>query len=229
MNTLGIVVACGKEEEVAPGTEAAFLTLGNMPMFVHSLQVFEKSPVVDGVIIAVAKERIDATVHAIRRFGCTKIKGIVVGSTTRLTTLRTVFSKMPEPASLIVIHEASRPFLKPEYLEETVKAAKRYGCSIAAHRLPGSAKYAKKGMKATETLERNAVWIAQTPQVFKSDVIGKIIDAKSKNVKIIDDESEYVRKPAEVHMVEVGDGNNMKVRSSRDLAIATALLNAKLV
>jgi len=227
MNTLGVIIACGKEEEIAPGTEAAFLTLGNAPMIVHSLKVFEDTSGIDGIIIAVAKERVDATIHAIKRFGCTKVKGVVVGSANRLATLRTVFSKLPEPASVIIVHEASRPFVKKEYLEETLKAAKRYGCSIAAHRIPDGTKFAKKGVKAAETLERNAVWISQTPQAFKSEVLEKIIDPKTKGVKIVDDESEYVRKPAEVHMVEVGSGN-MKVRSSRDLAIATALLNANL-
>lgn len=228
MNTLGIIIACGKEEEVAPGTEAAFLTMGNAPMFISSLQVFEQCGIIDGVILAVSKERVDATINAIKRFGCTKVKGIVVGSANLLATLRTVMAKLPEEASTLVIHDASRPFVKTEYIEETVKAAKRYGCSIAAHRVADATKLSGKGVKVVDTLERNAIWLAQTPQAFKSDVLEKIISTKNKGVKIIDDISEHVRKPAEVHMVEVGEGN-MKVRSSRDLSIATALLSARLV
>ena len=88
-------------------------------------------------------------------------------------------------------------------------------------------KLAPKGMKAVKTLERNSVWAAQTPQAFKYEVLEKLIAGTSKNIKILDDESEVVRKPSEVHMVEAGPAN-VKIRSSADLAMATALLNAKI-
>ena len=65
-------------------------------------------------------------------------------------------------------------------------------------------------------------------QVFKFDVFEKILDGNAKNIKLVDDESEFVRKPSEVHMVEAGP-TNIKIRSSADLALATALLNANVV
>ena len=83
-------------------------------------------------------------------------------------------------------------------------------------------------MKVTKTNERNTVWAAETPQAFKNDVLLKVIENKTKAVKVIDDESEFVRRPSEVHLVETGDGN-IKIRTKRDLAVATALLNARLV
>jgi len=225
MNTLAIVIACGKEEEISSGTDTAFLTLGNVPMLALTLKTMQATPSIDGIIVAVGKSRTDAAVHLIKRYGCTKVRGIVVGGVTRLSTLRTVLSKMPEPATVILVHEASRPFVEVDVIEEAIKAGKRYGCAIAAHRLPDAAKLAPKGMKATKTLERNSVWAAQTPQVFKADVLEKLIEGSAKDIKILDDESEFVRKPSEVHMVEAGPAN-IKIRNSADLAMATALLNA---
>jgi 2-C-methyl-D-erythritol 4-phosphate cytidylyltransferase len=111
-------------------------------------------------------------------------------------------------------------------MEETLKSAKRYGCAIAAHKLSDSVKLSPKGFKATGTVNRNTAWVAETPQAFKAEVLEKIL--RSKGVKIVDDESEYVRKPGEVHMVEAGP-LNMKIRTAEDLAIATALINAKVV
>ncbi|HSR88745.1 MAG TPA: 2-C-methyl-D-erythritol 4-phosphate cytidylyltransferase [Pontiella sp.] len=227
MNTLAIVIACGKEEELSPGTETAFLPLGDMPMLAFALKTMQATPSIDGVILVVGKARTDAAMHLIKRYGCTKVVGIVIGGVTRLSILRSVFSKMPEPASMIVVHEASRPFVSIDVLEETIKAGKRYGCAIAAHRLSDSMKLAPKGMKAVKTLERNSVWAAQTPQAFKFEVLEKLIAGTSKNMKILDDESEFVRKPSEVHMVESGSAN-IKIRSAEDLAVATALINAKI-
>lgn len=226
MNTLVVVVACGKEEEIAPGTETAFLTLGNGPVLSHSLCTYQSCRVVDGIIVVVSKDRVDSTLQIIKRFGCSKVRGIVVGGVNRLSTLRTVFSKLPEPAATILVQEVSRPFVAHNVIDEAVKSAKRYGCAIAAHRLPDAVKIAAKGLKPDQTLDRKTVWVAQTPQAFRSEVLEKLIDPKNKGVKLVDDESEWVRKPAEVHMIEAGCWN-MKIRTSEDLAVASAMLTAQ--
>lgn len=227
MSTLAIVIACGKEEQIAPGTDTAFLTLGSRPILAHSLRTFQDSDSIDTIILAVAKDRVDSALQVVKRFGCTKVRGIVVGGTNRLSSLRTVYAKLPAPATSILVHEASRPFISGAIIQETVKAAKRYGCAIAAHRIQDSVKLAAKGLKPDKTLERNTAWIAQTPQVFKVEVFEKIIDPKNKNIKLVDDESEWVKKPAEVHMVEAGYGN-IKIRTADDFSEATGLFNAKL-
>ncbi len=227
MSVMAVVIACGKEEEISPGTEAAFLPLGNGPILSHSLKVLEQSACIDRVIVVVAKERVESSLQIIRRFGFTKVRGIVVGGVGRISSLRTVFSKVQTEPSVVVIHEASRPFLNPAVLQETVKNAKRYGSSIAAHKLRDAAKMAPKGMRVAVTLDRNTVWAAQTPQAFKTSVLKSIIDTRNKRVKLIDDESEFVTAPAETHMIEAG-AVNIKIRSRSDLEIAAALLHAKL-
>lgn len=225
MNTMAIVIACGKEEEIAPGTEAAFLPLGSRPIIGHSLKTLEESAAVDSVVVVVTKDRVDATIQVIRRFGCAKVRGVVVGGVNRMSSLRTVFGKIQTDPSVVVVVEASRPFLSHTTLSETVKRAKRYGCAIAAHRIPDATKLAPKGAKVAKTMERNTVWAAQTPQAFKTTVLKKIID--SKGVKIIDDESEFVSGVAETQMVEAGY-TNLKIRTKADLEIASALLHANL-
>ncbi|WP_372795740.1 2-C-methyl-D-erythritol 4-phosphate cytidylyltransferase [Pontiella sp.] len=228
MSVIAIIIACGKQEEIAPGTEAAFLTLGSGPILSHSLKTLEEASCIDRVIVVVSKERVDAAMQIIRRYGCTKVRGVVIGGASRMSSLRTVFSKMPSDPSVVVIHEASRPFLSKKILAETVKGAKRYGSSIAAHKVEDSVKIAPKGMRVGETLDRNTVWTAQTPQAFKINVIKSIVETRNKGVKLIDDESALVTAPAETHLVEAG-WTNMKIRSRHDLEIAAALLHARLV
>lgn len=228
MNTLAIVIACGKEEEIARGTETAFLTVGNLPVLAHSLRTLQRAQSVDGFIVACAKDRIDSTMQVAKRFGCTKLRGIVTGGSTRISTLRAALAKLPEEVPIVIVHEASRPFLTEGVLQETIKAAKRYGCAIAAHRVPDAAKVAPRGLKAMETLDRNTVWVAQSPQVFRIEVLEKMLNPKNQKVKLIDDASEFIGKPSEVHLVEAGS-KNMKIRTADDLAIATALFSANLV
>jgi 2-C-methyl-D-erythritol 4-phosphate cytidylyltransferase len=225
VRTLVIVVACGKEEQLASGTDTAFLSLGNRPVIAHSLDIFQKMDEVDGIIIATGKDRIDSAVQLIRRFGYTKICGIIAGGSGRLTTLRTVFSKLPEEANIVLIHESSRPFIHPKVIQETLKAARRYGSAIAAHRIPNAVKVAENGLKVKKTLGRNSAWETQSPQAFKFDLLQKII--ASKGINLVDDESEWVRKPHEVHLVESGR-LNMKIRTAEDLKLAVAIFNTGL-
>lgn len=227
MNTLAIVIACGKGEQIAPGTDTAFLSLGNRPVLAHSLRVLHASSEVDGIIVAVGKDRVESAMQVVKCFGCTKVRGIVVGCSNRLSSLRTVYAKLPESASTIIVHEASRPFISADVIKEGVKAAKRYGCAIAAHRIPDAVKIAAKGLKPDKTLPRGTVWTAQTPQIFRTEVFEKIINPKNKDVKLVDDESEWVKKAAEVHMVEAGYGN-IKIRTADDFSEVTALYSARL-
>jgi 2-C-methyl-D-erythritol 4-phosphate cytidylyltransferase len=227
MNTLAIVIACGKEEQITPGTDTAFLSLGSRPVLAHCLQTLQGSISVDSIIVVVSKDRVDSAMQVVKSFGCTKVHGIVSGSSNRLNSLRAVYAKLPEPASNVIIHEASRPFITQQVIADGVKAAKRYGCAIAAHRVPDAVKVSSKGLKAEKTLERNSVWIAQTPQMFKIDVFERLINPKNKTIKIIDDESQWVKKPAEVHMVEAGF-SNIKIRTASDFSEVTALFNARL-
>ncbi|MDZ8117667.1 IspD/TarI family cytidylyltransferase [Pontiella agarivorans] len=228
MSVMAIVIACGKEEEIASGTEAAFLPLGSGPILLHSLKTFEDADCIDHIVVVVRKERVESTIHAIKRFGCTKVHGVVIGGVNRLSSLRTVFSKIQTDPGVVVIHEASRPFLTQNVLSETVKRAKRYGSCIAAHKIEDATKYAPKGSRVVETLDRNTVWAAQTPQAFKTPVIKEVIDSKNKGMKLIDDESSLVMPSTETHLFEAGF-ENMKIRTRHDLEVAAALLHAKLV
>lgn len=227
MSVLAILIACGREEEIATGTDSAFLSLGNTTLLVRTLMTYQAADTIDGIVVVVGEDRINSTLHLIKRYGCSKVSGVMAGGSTRLSIVRQVLAKIPDHPAIVVLQEASRPFVSEKLLAETIKGAKRYGCAIAAHRIPDAVKSAPKGMKAAKTVGRNTVWAAQTPQVFKIDVLEKIVHSKAQSIKIIDDESEFVRKPSEVHLVEAGS-KNMKIRTTDDLAVATALLNANL-
>jgi 2-C-methyl-D-erythritol 4-phosphate cytidylyltransferase len=226
MNTLAIIIACGKEEQITKGTDTAFLTLGSRPVLAHSLQTFQKASSVNGIIVVVAKDRVDSALQVVNRFGCTKVCGIVTGSSQRLTSLRAVLAKLPESANTILIHEASRPFVSEKTIAACVRATKRYGCAVAAHCIPDAVKLAN-GLTVKKTLERHAVWQTQTPQGFKTALLEKLVDSKNKNIKVIDDESEWIKKPAETHLVESGGDQNMKIRTAEDLLKATAFFHAQ--
>ena len=222
MATWAIVLACGKEQEVSPGVDAAFLALGSRPLLSRSLQVLEQNSEIDGVILVVRKDRIDTTLHVIRSFGCRKISAVVAGGPVRLTNLKDAYAQIPDSATIVVVHDASRPFVIDQTVTDTVKAAKRYGAAVAAARSADAVKFAEKGQKAEKTLERNSIWLVQTPQAFKRPVFEKLL---KNGAKLKDDESGLLEKSKQdVHLVASPAGN-MKIRTSDDLTLASAILS----
>jgi 2-C-methyl-D-erythritol 4-phosphate cytidylyltransferase len=223
MSTWAIVLACGKEDEISSGVDVAFLALGSRPIISRSLQTLEQNEMVDGIVLVVKKERVDTALHVVRSFGCRKISAIVAGGSVRLTNLKNAFAQLPDDAGSILIHDSSRPFVTDDVVTETIKAGKRYGAAVAASRSVDSVKLAEKGQKVTKTMDRNTIWLVQTPQVFKREVFEKILKSP---IKLKDDESALLEKTRQdIHLVASPPGN-MKIRNSDDLAVASAILSA---
>jgi 2-C-methyl-D-erythritol 4-phosphate cytidylyltransferase len=222
MSAWAIVLACGKDQEIGAGIDVAFLTLGSRPIVARSIQTLDQNPLIEGIVLVVRKERVDSALHTVRSFGCRKISAIVAGGPIRMTNLKNAFEKVPEEATSVLIHEASRPFVTDEVVAEVIKAGKRYGAAVAAVKSPDGVKLAEKGQKVSKSLDRNTVWLVQSPQVYKIDVFKKMLKGAG---KLLDDDSELLAKmKQEIHLVP-GASGNMKIRTADDLQVASAILS----
>ena len=217
MSAWAVVLACGKDLEIGRGIDIPFLAIGPRPVLAYSLQTLQKNDLVEGVILVVKKERVDNALQVIRSFGFRKVKSLVAGTGQRMANLKKAYEQMPDEATVILIHDAARPFVEDEVITEAIKAGKRYGASVAAVRSPEAVKLAEKGQKVTHSLDRNTIWLAQSPQVFKRDVFEKILKSTS---KIVDDESALLEKTRQdIHLV-VSSVANMKIRTAEDIETA---------
>lgn len=223
MSVWVVVLACGKEQEIRQGVDVSFLALGAKPVLAYSLQTLQENDQIDGIVLVIKKDRVDVSLQMIRSFGIQKVRSVVAGSGSRLSNLKKANEQLPSGATVVMIHDAARPFVEDEVITETVKAGKRYGVAVAAVRSPDAVKLAEKGQKVTRTLDRNTIWLVQSPQVFKRDIFEKAIKGGS---KLVDDESALLEKARQdIHLV-VSTVGNMKIRNTTDLAMALILANA---
>lgn len=221
--TWAIVVACGKAEQISSAADVAFLNLGKNPLLYKTLEAFERCPDVDAVLIAAARERLESIAGMVRLFGCAKVRKLVAGTAQRLTTTAAGLKALEKDASVVVVHEASRPCVQPELLSEVIRAARRNGSGVAAVRIEENVFEAAKGQTATSQVTRGRFWQVQTPQAFKRELLEKALQAAQKK-KLLDDEASAVCDLAgEIHLVPSTDGN-IKVRSLEDLTLAASLL-----
>lgn len=225
VDTWAILIAAGKEERVSDGVETAFLTLSNRPVIGHSLLKFERSSAITNVIVVVDRQRMDRALHLVKMLGCSKVRHIVAGGVNRPASLKAGMKYLPEPEVLVVVHEVSRPAFDVEVLEKVVRTAKRYGCAVAASKIPDVVKMTEVGARVTQILERNKAWISQSPLAFRSDIYARAMrNPLKKEVRFSDDESAYIEAVGEeVRLVESGS-LNIRIRTADDLQLLSAVM-----
>ncbi len=220
----GVIIACGKSEEISPEAETAFLHLGDRPVLIYSLLAFEECSDIDGVVLVARKDRVENIWGMASLFGCSKLKHIVAGTTQWTSSVQNGLKAIGDDASVVVIHESSRPCVDPSLISQTVKAAKRHGSGVAACLIDEPVKVAEKGLKASKSLPSGAVWAVQTPQAYKLKELSRAIEsAKKKKMKYDDESSVYGRAHKNVHIVP-SSRKNMKIMEADDMFLISSLI-----
>ena len=221
----GVLVTCGKDEQLTADTDVGFVSLGSKPALMYSLLAFEKCPEIDGVVVVCRKERMETLVGMISMFGANKVRKVVAGGTSRKASLQNGLAALDEDVSIVSIHEGSRPFISASLISESIKSAKRYGCGIAALKITDPVKETERGLKVTGGTSGQTLWALQKPQTYKRDVLEKGLAAGAKKKAVWTDESDLlplIRKS--IHLVP-SVPSNIRIESTEDLEIATCLLS----
>lgn len=224
--TWGLVVACGRPEQIQATIETPFLNLGSRPVLAYVLQAFEQCGDISGVLVVVDKTRCDTVLGMSQMFGFSKVRRVVVGGVSRQTSVSAGLEKLDEEVTLVCLHDATRPCVTPALISETVKAAKRYGSGVTAVPLADPVKVVERGQTVTQAFAPGVAWLAQTPQCFRRDLLekGYAIAAK-KRLQVADDAEAYALTKHEVHLVP-GFPQNIKIREPQDLGEAARFINA---
>lgn len=205
-----------------------FRLLGGLPLLVHSLRVFESSPVIEAVVLAVPEADLGyCRTHIVETHGFTKVTRIVAGGQERQDSVRRALAAVDEQAALVVIHDAVRPFVTEAMIREVVEAARAEGAAIVAVPMRDTVKHVGGDRLIERTIDRKPLWLAQTPQAFRRDwLVEAHRKAEAEGVAATDDAYllEWMGHP--VRVVE-GSGENIKVTRPEDLVIGEAILASR--
>ena len=133
---------------------------------------------------------------------------------------------------MVAIHDAARPLVLPAQIDAVLEAARSHGAALLAMAARDTIKESDDGRHSARTLERERLWIAQTPQAFDRErLLHLLAEADGRPDPhaaraVTDDASFWERHVGPVAIVP-GDATNMKITGPEDLAIAEALLHAR--
>jgi len=206
------------------GIDKAFLSLGTKPVVVYSLLAFEKCRDIDEVILVVRKDRIDAARQAARMFGCNKVKKVIAGGTLRQQSVMNGLAEASEDVDIVVVHDGARPCLTSDLISQAINSAKQHGSGVAAVKITDTVKSVEKGMIIAGTVDRTKLWLGQTPQAFKMDLLRKAFQLVEKKKIKVTDEASAVELVSNGVWLVASSSSNIKITSPDDLTLAAALM-----
>lgn len=223
-----IIPAAGQGKRMGAGHNKLLLELGEVPIFIHTLKVFEEDKECEGIILAISPCDEEQFNSLIADYCITKITSIVYGGKERQHSVYNGV-RAAKQEGIVLVHDGARPFINKELINTLVNAADQKGAAIVAVPVKDTIKKVKDNDEVAETIERSGLWAVQTPQAFR---ISLLLEAhkKAEEEQYIgtDDASLVERMNRPVTIVE-GSYDNIKLTTLEDLFFAEAILKKKQV
>lgn len=204
------------------------MALCGIPVVARTVLAFENTPLVREIILVVKEDELGQYDALSRTYRWEKVVKIVKGGETRQDSALEGFKAIDDRSEYVLIHDAARCLVTREMIEKVASAAYRYGAAIAACHPHDTVKTENKQEMVAETLERDAVWLAQTPQIFKTELYrASAYTALAKGgLRVTDDASLAEAAGFAVKPVDCGR-ENIKLTTPEDIYVAEAILKAR--
>jgi 2-C-methyl-D-erythritol 4-phosphate cytidylyltransferase/2-C-methyl-D-erythritol 2,4-cyclodiphosphate synthase len=214
-----IIVAAGRGVRAGGAIPKQFEDLGGRTMLRRSVEAFDGHPDVGELVVVLPAELVSsggAVVGATRR-RCR----IVGGGPRRQDSVAAGFHAVSAEADVVLVHDAARPFVDPALIGRVVEGARTFGAAVPAVPASDTVKRATRDRVVSQTLPRDEIWLAQTPQGFRRAVLADAVERGASGVAATDEAMLAEAGGQPVRIVD-GDPGNVKITTGADLALARA-------
>ena len=225
MNYTVVLPAAGSGKRMKADKNKLLLELFDKPIFIYTLEVFQQDSNCEAVWLAVKEEEQALMKKLVENYEITKVAGFATGGAERQDSVRACLEMIPA-CEVVLVHDAARPFIEPDVITRLAEEAAESGAAIAGVRVKDTIKKAESGI-ITETVERENLWIIQTPQAFKYSLIKEAATAAFEAGYMGTDEAMLVERLG--HPVKIVESNyeNVKMTTPDDLIYGKAILESR--
>jgi len=226
MSVAALVLAAGRGERLAQRVPKAFVLLAGRPLLLHALAGIAAAPVIARVVPVIARadlerwERLRPELAAIP-----KLAAPAFGGAERQDSLRAGLEALASDVEWVAVHDAARPFVRPDAVARVVEAARASGAAILAAPVADTIKRVQAG-RVLETPARSECWAAQTPQVFRVELLREALAKANALGRVATDDAQLVEWLGVPVAVVEGDPDNWKLTRPDDLPAAERRLLA---
>jgi 2-C-methyl-D-erythritol 4-phosphate cytidylyltransferase len=222
MKITAIIPAAGAGERF--GEKKQLKLLNGRPLIFHTIQPFINSELINEIIVVVPKENVNQVDREFKSTLTSKKIEVISGGKTRQQSVNNGLKMSNKESELICIHDGVRPFLTVTLIEKVIKAAIGHDGAILATPSSDTIKRVL-GNQILETLPREEIWRAQTPQVFLKSALEEAIEvAIDENLEGTDEASILEKIGYQIGFIE-GSSLNIKITTKEDWIFAKAIYN----
>jgi 2-C-methyl-D-erythritol 4-phosphate cytidylyltransferase len=224
MKTIAVIPASGKGLRSGFTTPKQFIKVAGKEIIVYTLQTFQKNKSINKIIIAAEPEYFSVLIKLVKKYKLSKVKLIVEGGSTRQQSVyNAVLSSGAGDNDLLVVHDAARAMLPAVVLDNAIKTAKQKGNALVCIKAKDTLIKGKEFVK--EYLNRDEVYYAQTPQIFKYRDLQKALSKADKENFIGTDESMLIKRLGKKVNIVEGSVFNFKITTKEDVEMFRRLVN----
>ena len=221
-----IVLAAGQGKRMHSKIQKQFLEIGGKPILYYSMECFQKSPLIQDIILVTGEDMISyCQSEIVEKYGFTKVCKVTAGGKERYDS---VYAGLLccQDTDYVCIHDGARPFVTEEMIQRGYEAVKRTNACIMGMPSKDTVKLADPSGYIKETPDRKIVWNIQTPQIFSYDLIrGAYESIRKKDMSNVTDDAMVVEQETGTKILLVeGSYQNIKITTPEDLAVAEAFL-----
>ena len=221
MKVSAIIPAAGSGHRF--GEAKQFKLLAGRPLLFHSLKPFLESSIIQEVIVVVPDYQIDTVHRDLQSMSIGKPLKVITGGARRQDSVKNGVKASVSTATLVCIHDAARPFVSETLINKSIAACKTTDGAVVALRSMDTVKLSENGI-VKETLNREKIWLVQTPQTFRKDkLIQALNNADVKSLTATDESYLMEAMGFSVALVQ-GDINNFKITTMDDWKRAEYLI-----
>jgi 2-C-methyl-D-erythritol 4-phosphate cytidylyltransferase len=215
-----IVVAAGQSARMA-GVDKIFAPVLGAPLLTYALDQLEAFPPVSEIVLVLADRYLAQGQELVAARGYRKVARIISGGRRRQDSVRIGLEALA-PCHWVLVHDGARPGLDQALLERGLEAVQETGAAVAGLPVRDTIKEVSPEGMVTGTPPRERLWAAQTPQLFRYDLL---LEAHRKCQRTVTDDATMVEALGHPVRMFLGSPNNLKVTTPEDLSLAEALLN----
>lgn len=223
MQCVAILVAAGRGERMGATRPKAFLELGGQALLLRSALVFDAAPSIGAIVAVVPEAEVEVARSLLQPVG--KLVAVVPGGPRRQDSVLEGLKQAPAGFDgVVLVHDAARPLVDVALVEAVAREAATSGAALPVLPVVDTVKRVSDGV-VVETLDRESLGAAQTPQGFRLPILAAAYEAAFRDRVTLTDEAMAVERLGTPVRALPGSPHNRKITTAEDLAWAEGVLS----
>ena len=215
-----VILAAGKGSRF--GEKKQFKLLKGAPLLNHVLTAFLKSDLIYEIVVVVPGGRVKEIEKQVNSIPKTKNISVVSGGERRQDSVSNGVKALTNECKLVCVHDAVRPFVTKDMINDTIKRCDEYDGAIIATKVKDTIKRVKNN-RIKETIKRGEIWQAQTPQSFQREKLKEALESADRDGVTGSDEAFLLERIGYCVSVVEGTSDNIKITTQEDWFVAEAI------